>query len=45
MRNNEETSMGAKIAQISYGNFKPDHHMQIKLWQIGTHVRKEYKKT
>jgi hypothetical protein len=37
--------MDTKIAQISHGYFKPDHHMQINLWQIGTHVRKEYKKT
>ena len=44
-RNNEETSMDPKIVQISYGYFNPHYLMQIKLWQIWTHVRKQYNKT
>ena len=45
MRNNEETSIGTKIAQFSYRYFNPRAHFQIKLWQVWTRVAKQYNKT
>lgn len=42
---NEETSMGAKTAQISCGNLNPHDYLQIKLWQVWTRVAKLCNKT
>jgi len=37
--------MDPKITLISYGNFNPSNHMQIKLWQNWTRTAKQYNKT